>query len=62
MERAVSALGSSPVSQAELAARAGYADEPHLLRELRALTGLLPGELRAERHVGFVQAENADSA
>jgi AraC-like DNA-binding protein len=42
-------------SQADLALRGGYADEPHLLREFRALTGLTPGALLAEDRVGFVQ-------
>jgi len=34
---------------AEVAARAGYADQAHLSREVRALTGRSPGALRAER-------------
>ncbi|WP_431037807.1 helix-turn-helix domain-containing protein [Streptomyces sp. P6-2-1] len=34
---------------AALAAEAGYADQPHLTRECRALTGLTPRELRAAR-------------
>jgi AraC-like DNA-binding protein len=33
----------------ELAASAGYADQPHLTREARALAGLTPAELRANR-------------
>lgn len=32
---------------ASVAAEAGYADQPHLTREVRALTGLPPGELLA---------------
>jgi methylphosphotriester-DNA--protein-cysteine methyltransferase len=58
-ERAV-ALGTG-LAQATLAAHAGYSDEPHLLRDFRALSGLTPKlllrELRAERarDVGFVQ-------
>jgi AraC-like DNA-binding protein len=55
MQRAVALADAAPLSQAELARSTGYADEPHLLREVRALTGLLPAQLRAERHVGFVQ-------
>jgi AraC-like DNA-binding protein len=30
---------------ADVAAAAGYADQPHMTRELRRLTGMTPGEL-----------------
>lgn len=33
----------------EIAASVGYADQPHLTREARALAGLTPAELRANR-------------
>ncbi len=59
LERALSLLEAPLSSQAALAAQAGYADEPHLLRELRALAGATPRTLRAERHVGSVQAPPA---
>lgn len=36
-------------SLADLAARAGYADQAHLAREVRALSGLTPSALLAER-------------
>ncbi|MET0595996.1 MAG: AraC family transcriptional regulator [Polyangiaceae bacterium] len=48
-------------SQAALAAMGGYADEPHLVREFRALTGLTPSALAAEERVGFVQVGDAVS-
>lgn len=48
-------------SQAAIAAIAGYADEPHLVREFRALTGLTPSALAAEERVGFVQGAEPDS-
>lgn len=55
LQRAV-ALSRRPLkNQAELAARAGYADEPHLLREFRALSGVTPRALWAELDVGFLQ-------
>ncbi len=38
---------------AEIAHRAGFADQAHLTRELRAFSGLTPGALRAR--FGFVQ-------
>ncbi|MFI0032992.1 helix-turn-helix domain-containing protein [Streptomyces albidoflavus] len=38
-------LGATGLSAAEVAHRAGYADQPHLSREVRALTGLTPGAL-----------------
>jgi AraC-like DNA-binding protein len=50
-------------SQAEVAARAGYSDEPHLLREFQVLSGLTPRALARElareraQDVGFVQGE-----
>ena len=37
-------------SLAALAVRAGYADQAHLTREVRALSGLTPAALLAERH------------
>jgi AraC-like DNA-binding protein len=46
-------------SQAELALRAGYADESHLLRDFRALAGLAPRALAEERRVGSVQDGSA---
>lgn len=51
-----------PASQAALATLAGYADEPHLLREFRSLAGITPGALLAERRVGFVQVSEAATA
>ncbi len=42
-------------TQAALALEAGYADEPHLLRDFRELAAATPSEVAAEQHVGFVQ-------
>ena len=45
LQRAVALIGrGSPL--ATVAAESGYADQPHLTREARALTGLTPAELR----------------
>ncbi|MGX1837024.1 helix-turn-helix domain-containing protein [Streptomyces diastaticus] len=38
-------LAAAGLPVAEVAHRAGYADQPHLSREVRALTGLTPGAL-----------------
>ncbi|GAA3233991.1 AraC family transcriptional regulator [Pseudonocardia petroleophila] len=46
--RAVALLHAG-VAPAEVAARAGYADQPHLSREVRALGGVAPGQLGANR-------------
>jgi AraC-like DNA-binding protein len=46
--RAVALLHAG-VTPAEVAARAGYADQPHLSREVRALGGVAPGQLGANR-------------
>lgn len=55
LERAVRLMGTPLRGQAALAAAAGYADEPHLIREFRALACATPSELARERRVGFVQ-------
>ncbi|QNP69479.1 AraC family transcriptional regulator [Streptomyces roseirectus] len=46
LQRALRLLRSG-VSQAETAVRAGYADQAHLSREVRELTGVTPGQLGA---------------
>ena len=51
MQRALEALRGGKEPLAELAARAGYADQPHMTREIRRLTGLSPGEHRRVRNV-----------
>ncbi|MEV1290824.1 helix-turn-helix domain-containing protein [Pseudonocardia sp. NPDC049635] len=43
--RAAGALLFDGVSPAEVAARTGYADQPHLSREVRSLAGITPGEM-----------------
>ncbi|MYW91622.1 AraC family transcriptional regulator [Amycolatopsis rubida] len=42
LHRAI-ALAPAAATLADLAVAAGYADQPHLIRECRALTGLTPG-------------------
>lgn len=44
MQRALE-LARAEVPWAEVAARSGYADQPHLAREVKALTGVAPGAL-----------------
>jgi AraC-like DNA-binding protein len=55
MQRALDALEQPDAQQAAAAQLAGFADEAHLVREFRALTGLSPRRLLHERRVGFVQ-------
>jgi AraC-like DNA-binding protein len=59
MHHAIGLASRARLRQAELAASAGFSDEPHLLRELKALTGVTLRTLAAERNVGFVQVEPA---
>ncbi|HEX5385408.1 MAG TPA: DUF6597 domain-containing transcriptional factor [Gemmatimonadales bacterium] len=40
---------------AAVAAEAGYADQPHLIRDFRALAGITPARFAVERRVGNVQ-------
>ena len=50
------ARSRGPIAWAALAADAGYADQPHLVREFKRLAGLTPARYEAERTgVGFVQ-------
>lgn len=50
LRHAVDVLESRPdLGGASLAARCGYADQPHLIREFRALAGETPKALREER-------------
>jgi AraC-like DNA-binding protein len=47
--RRASDLLRAGVGTAEVAARTGYADQPHLSREVRALAGVAPGQLSPGR-------------
>jgi AraC-like DNA-binding protein len=51
----------APRTWTALAFDAGYADQPHFIREFKALAGLTPVRYAAERHgVGFVQYADAE--
>ncbi|MND04861.1 Helix-turn-helix domain protein [compost metagenome] len=41
--------GAGSVDWADLAARFGYADQPHLVREFRRLSGVSPTQFLARR-------------
>jgi AraC-like DNA-binding protein len=62
LQRAIGLASRARLRQAEIAASAGFSDEPHLVRELKALTGVTLRTLTAERHVGFLQVEAARGA
>jgi AraC-like DNA-binding protein len=50
MKRAVAAIDAGrPLGWADFAIDAGFYDQSHLIAEMRALTGLTPGELAVER-------------
>jgi AraC-like DNA-binding protein len=62
MQRALALLEARTPAEARASAHAlsaGFADEPHLVRDFRALTGLTPQALLRERHVGSVQLTGA---
>ena len=62
--RAIQRAGATgvPVRWVALALEAGYADQPHFVREFRALAGVTPSRYAAERAVGFVQDPEEDPA
>lgn len=49
LHEATERLRQGDVTLAEVAAELGYADQPHLTRDLRTVTGMTPGQLAA-RH------------
>lgn len=63
-QRAVDLLKATPSrSLADLAARTGYADQPHLNREFRVMTGLSPTAWMAAEDLPFVQdVDHVDGA
>ena len=46
---AVRLPAGAPIQWARVAIGAGYYDQPHLIRECRAISGLSPSELARER-------------
>jgi AraC-like DNA-binding protein len=60
VQYALQLLEAGPARQAQLALSAGFADEPHLIRDFRALTGRSPAQLLRERRVGFIQLGASD--
>jgi AraC-like DNA-binding protein len=58
VQRVVAAIDAAApgvrVRWAELAAALGYADQAHLIREVRALTGVTPAALARERSAGVL--------
>ena len=60
MQAALRLLEAGPRYRGAPALAAGYADEPHLVREFRALTSLSPRQLVHERRVGFVQCSEPE--
>jgi AraC-like DNA-binding protein len=60
--RRIDAAASGMVNLAEAAAEAGYADQAHLTRECKALSGVTPGALaRVRGQAGHVQAASGGS-
>jgi AraC-like DNA-binding protein len=54
--------GAGKTPGAALALDAGYADQPHFVREFKALAGVTPAQYAAERRVGSVQDATGLSA
>ena len=55
---AVREIGRSLYSGTAVAFAAGYADQPHFVREFKRLAGVTPAQYAAERRVGIVQYED----
>jgi AraC-like DNA-binding protein len=56
-------VARTPPSWPAIAFAAGYADQPHLIREFKALAGLTPARYAAERRiVGLVQDQRDEGA
>ena len=55
---AVREIGRSRGSGTAVAFAAGYADQPHFVREFKRLAGVTPAQYAAERRVGIVQDED----
>jgi len=55
---AVRYIGRMRWAGAPLALEAGYADQPHFIREFKALAGVTPTEFAAERHAVIVQDDS----
>jgi AraC-like DNA-binding protein len=54
--------GTAAARWTAVAFEAGYADQSHLIREFRALAGVTPAQLLAERQgVGFVQYDDVEA-
>jgi AraC-like DNA-binding protein len=56
---AIDAHASQPIPWAHVAADVGYADQAHMTREVRTLTGVTPTELARERRSDFFKAVEA---
>jgi AraC-like DNA-binding protein len=58
---AIRLIDAAPtISQSRLAHEVGYFDQAHMIREIKALSGITPGQLIAERQeVAFVQSPAA---
>jgi AraC-like DNA-binding protein len=64
LQRSLDAMAGSLRSLAAVAVEHGFADQAHLTREVRALTGLTPGAYRAARpmernHVPLTRASDS---
>jgi AraC-like DNA-binding protein len=53
LQEAAARLRSGGTDLARLAADRGYADQAHLTRDFRTVTGLTPGQFAAEPHEGY---------
>ena len=62
MQRALAAIRADAAPLADIAARLAYADQAHMTRELKALSGYTPRELRPRKPTAVRFVQDAEAA
>lgn len=62
MQRAIAAIRADAAPLAHIAVRIGYADQAHMTRDLKALSGYTPGALRPRKPIAVRFVQDAKAA